>query len=77
MILYPNRVNANASILSFYTRTIVPRLTMQATLAIAARKRAQGITGDAEFEDDGQHGSAATIDVEVLQAISKRVHYGV
>jgi chorismate mutase len=77
MILHPNRVNANASILSFYTRTIVPRLTMQATLAIAARKRAQGITGDAEFEDDGQHGSAATIDVEVLQAISKRVHYGV
>lgn len=27
------------------------------------------------YEDDGNYGSAATIDVEVLQAISKRVHY--
>jgi chorismate mutase len=39
-------------------------------------KRANGIIGDAEYEDDGNYGSAATIDVEVLQAISKRVHYG-
>lgn len=35
-----------------------------------------GIVGDDEFEDDGNYGSASTIDVEVLQAISKRVHYG-
>ena len=32
--------------------------------------------GAEEFEDDGNYGSAATVDVEVLQAISKRVHYG-
>ncbi|PFH54065.1 hypothetical protein AMATHDRAFT_843 [Amanita thiersii Skay4041] len=75
-ILYPNKINVNPSILSFYTRAIVPRITRHATLTLAARKRASGIKGDEEFEDDGNYGSAATIDVEILQAISKRVHYG-
>ena len=75
-ILWPNKVNANPSILSFYTRSIVPRITKQATLALAALKRANGIVGEDEYEDDGNYGSAATIDLEVLQAISKRVHYG-
>ncbi|KAJ3547899.1 hypothetical protein NMY22_g1471 [Coprinellus aureogranulatus] len=75
-ILYPNNVNANPSILSFYTRAIVPRITRRATLALAAQKRAKGILGDQEFEDDGNYGSAAMLDVEVLQSISKRVHYG-
>ncbi|KAF7977795.1 hypothetical protein HWV62_281 [Athelia sp. TMB] len=75
-ILYPNKVNANPSILSFYTRSIVPRITRRATLTLAAKKRASGILGDDEYEDDGNYGSAATIDVEVLQAVSKRVHYG-
>ncbi|KAF9441535.1 chorismate mutase [Macrolepiota fuliginosa MF-IS2] len=75
-ILFPNKINANASILSFYTRAIVPRITRRATLALAAKKRQMGIVGDDEFEDDGNYGSASTIDVEVLQAISKRVHYG-
>jgi chorismate mutase len=75
-ILYPNTVNVNSSILSFYTRQIVPRITRHATLQLSALKRANGITGDAEYEEDGNYGSAATIDIEVLQAISKRVHYG-
>ncbi|KAG1746011.1 chorismate mutase [Suillus paluster] len=75
-ILYPNTISANPSILSFYTRSIVPRITRRATLALAATKRSNGIIGDEEYEDDGNYGSAATIDVEVLQAISKRVHYG-
>ncbi|KIJ62637.1 hypothetical protein HYDPIDRAFT_93901 [Hydnomerulius pinastri MD-312] len=75
-ILYPNNINANPSILSFYTRSIVPRITRRATLALAATKRSNGIIGDDEYEDDGNYGSAATIDVEILQAISKRVHYG-
>jgi chorismate mutase len=75
-ILYPNNVNANPSILSFYTRYFVPRLTRRATLVHARKKRANGILGDDEFEDDGNYGSAATIDVEILQYISKRVHYG-
>lgn len=75
-ILYSNTVNANPSILSFYTRQIVPRITKTATVQLAASKRAKGIIGDDEYEDDGNYGSAATLDVEVLQAISKRVHYG-
>lgn len=75
-ILYPNNINANPSILSFYTRSIIPRITRRATLSLAAQKRSKGILGDDEFEDDGNHGSAAIIDVEALQSISKRVHYG-
>ena len=75
-VLYPNKVNANPSILSFYTRAIIPRITKQATLTLAALKRANGIVGEDEYEDDGNYGSSAAIDVEVLQAISKRVHYG-
>ncbi|KAF8195431.1 chorismate mutase [Pholiota molesta] len=74
--LYPNIINANPSILSFYTCAIVPRITRRATLALAAKKRAQGIVGIEEYEDDGNYGSSATLDVEVLQSISKRVHYG-
>jgi len=75
-ILYPNKINVNPSILSFYTCSIVPRITRRETLALATKKRAQGIVGDQEYEDDGNYGSAATLDVEVLQSISKRVHYG-
>lgn len=76
-ILHPNDINANPSILSFYTRAIVPRITNHATLTLSASKHLNGIVGDEAFEDDGNYGSAATIDVEVLQAISKRVHYGI
>ncbi|KAF9648169.1 chorismate mutase [Thelephora ganbajun] len=75
-ILYHNTVNVNPSILSFYTRQIVPRITKTATIQLAASKRANGIIGDGEYEDDGNYGSAATLDIEILQAISKRVHYG-
>jgi len=75
-VLYPNKVNVNASIASFYVRSIVPRICRRATVTLATLKRANGIAGDDEYEDDGNYGSAAVIDVEVLQAISKRVHYG-
>lgn len=69
-------MNVNPSIYSFYVRHIIPRITRQATLTLSALKRSKGVKGDDEYEDDGNYGSAATIDVEVLQAISKRVHYG-
>lgn len=75
-LLHPNTVNVNPSIKSLYIRSIVPRITKLATLQLSAARRAQGVIGDDEYEDDGNYGSAATIDVEVLQAISKRVHYG-
>jgi len=76
-ILHPHNVNVNPSILFFYLHNFVPRITQSATLSVAAANRARGIIGEAEFDDDGNYGSAATIDVEILQAISKRVHYGV
>lgn len=81
-ILHPNEVNVNVTILSFYVRSIVPRVTAQASLVLASLKRSKGTVGgggdddDGELADDGNYGSAATLDVEVLQAISKRVHYG-
>lgn len=75
-ILHPNNINVNASIMAFYIFHIVPRITRQATLILSAMKRSQGVKGEEEYEDDGNYGSAATIDIEVLQAISKRVHYG-
>ncbi|CAE6507841.1 unnamed protein product [Rhizoctonia solani] len=75
-ILHPNKINVNPSIMTFYTRAIVPRITRRATQELAMLKRSAGIVGDDEYEDDGNYGSAATVDVEVLQAISKRVHYG-
>ncbi|CAE6458639.1 unnamed protein product [Rhizoctonia solani] len=75
-ILHPNTINVNSSIMTFYTRAIIPRITRRATQELAMLKRSAGIVGDDEYEDDGNYGSAATIDVEVLQAISKRVHYG-
>ncbi|KAG8690840.1 chorismate mutase aro7 [Ceratobasidium sp. 395] len=75
-ILHPNNINVNNSILTFYTRAIIPRITRRATQELAMVKRSAGIIGDDEYEDDGNYGSAATIDVEVLQAMSKRVHYG-
>lgn len=34
------------------------------------------ITKNLGLEDDGNYGSSATRDVEVLQAISRRVHFG-
>lgn len=75
-LLYPNTVNVNASIKSLYIRAIVPRITQAATRALAAARRAQGVIGDEEREDSANYGSAATVDVEVLQALSKRVHFG-
>ncbi|KAH8104923.1 chorismate mutase [Phellopilus nigrolimitatus] len=67
-ILHPNDINVNASIQSLYVRSIVPRITAHA----AAARRAPDVAG----ADDGNYGSAATLDVEVLAALSKRVHYG-
>ncbi|KAF9510954.1 hypothetical protein BS47DRAFT_1331340 [Hydnum rufescens UP504] len=75
-ILHPNNINANPSILSFYTRAIVPLVTRHATRELASLKRSHGKNGPEEFEDDGNYGSAAIADVSVLQVISRRVHYG-
>ncbi|KZV88921.1 chorismate mutase [Exidia glandulosa HHB12029] len=75
-LLHPNTINVNPSILSFYVYSIVPAITRQASIQLSATKRACGITGPDEFDDDGNYGSVATIDVQILQAISKRVHYG-
>lgn len=75
-ILHPNTVNVNPSILSFYIRSAVPRITRRATLEYAAAQRARGVLGEEEFEDDGNYGSAGIADVHALQCISRRIHYG-
>ncbi|WAQ90785.1 hypothetical protein PtA15_13A184 [Puccinia triticina] len=59
-VLHPNPININPRILHFYIHNIVPVLTQR----------------DGRSDDDGQYGSAATRDVEILQAVSRRIHYG-
>ncbi|WVQ86135.1 chorismate mutase [Cryptococcus sp. DSM 104549] len=57
-------VNVNSRILKFYIEHIVPGIT--------------GVSGGKgkALEDDGNYGSSATRDVEVLQALSRRIHFG-
>ncbi|WWC72668.1 chorismate mutase [Kwoniella pini CBS 10737] len=59
-------VNVNHRILDFYIQQIVPGITSTTRIA----------KGKAVLEDDGNYGSAATRDVEVLQALSRRIHFG-
>ncbi|WWC92403.1 chorismate mutase [Kwoniella dendrophila CBS 6074] len=54
-------VNVNSKILDFYVKQIVPGIVSSSRLGL---------------EDDGNYGSAATRDVEVLQALSRRIHFG-
>lgn len=56
--------NANTRILNFYVASIVPTITKAS------------MDGRKSLEDDGNYGSAATRDVEVLQALSRRIHFG-
>lgn len=69
MLLHPPSAthpstNANTRILNFYVETIVPTITRPVS------------TTSADLVDDGNYGSAATRDVEVLQALSRRIHFG-
>lgn len=57
--------NANARIQDFYVNKIAPAIT----------KKVKVSAGNAE-RDDGNYGSSATRDVEVLQALSRRIHFG-
>ncbi|KAJ9110483.1 hypothetical protein QFC19_001609 [Naganishia cerealis] len=57
--------NANSRILDFYVNKIVPAIT----------KRVKISEGNTD-RDDGNYGSSATRDVEVLQALSRRIHFG-
>ncbi|KAJ9110774.1 hypothetical protein QFC20_002815 [Naganishia adeliensis] len=57
--------NANARIQGFYVNKIAPAIT----------KKVKVSAGNAE-RDDGNYGSSATRDVEVLQALSRRIHFG-
>ncbi|PLW30639.1 hypothetical protein PCASD_17772 [Puccinia coronata f. sp. avenae] len=59
-VLHPNTININPQIKQFYIHTIVPALTER----------------HGRLNDDGHYGSAATRDVEILQAVSRRIHYG-
>ncbi|KAK9896438.1 chorismate mutase [Cystobasidium minutum MCA 4210] len=65
-LLHPNNVNVNDKIKDFYINKIIPAITSRATSQLKG-----GVT-----DDDGNYGSAACRDVEALQAISRRIHYG-
>jgi chorismate mutase len=57
--------NVNDRILKFYVDAIVPAITKRVVL----------MKKD-DDADDGNYGSSATRDVEVLQALSRRIHFG-
>ncbi|EFP82167.2 chorismate mutase aro7 [Puccinia graminis f. sp. tritici] len=59
-VLHPNKININSKIKEFYINNIVPVLTKR----------------EGRSNDDGHYGSSATRDVEILQAVSRRIHYG-
>lgn len=67
-------VNVNDRIKDFYVNHIVPGITLPAPGS--PRQRRLSISGRDASLDDGNYGSAATRDVEVLQALSRRIHFG-
>lgn len=62
-ILHPNDVNVNSTIKSRYVNEILPH---------ACKKFGREDRG----EDQENYGSAATCDVNCLQALSRRIHFG-
>ncbi|BFZ58890.1 chorismate mutase aro7 [Savitreella phatthalungensis] len=83
------RVNVNDQIMQFYLQQIVPALTSKASGVVAGDSAAAG-TGTSTADvgagagvpdgDRGEasenYGSAAVADLEALQALSRRIHYG-
>ena len=71
-------VNVNSRILDFYVNHIVPGITEVAPGSPRVRTTGASLSVDdaAAALDDGNYGSAATRDVEVLQALSRRIHFG-
>jgi chorismate mutase len=61
--------NVNHRILKFYIEEIVPKITEGVKIRSTGEEKA-------EERDDGNYGSSATRDVEVLQALSRRIHFG-
>jgi hypothetical protein len=66
----------NPKILEHYITALVPRLTRHPNRREDSAEDNGVQNGEYDEEDDGNYGSSATIDVEILQSISKRVHYG-
>ncbi|WWD20797.1 chorismate mutase [Kwoniella shandongensis] len=64
-------VNVNSRILKFYVEHIVPGITGVGNGSAKGKSKEVG-----KDQDDGNYGSAATRDVEVLQALSRRIHFG-
>ncbi len=68
-------VNVNHRILDFYVNHLVPGITE--VPPGSPRRTANGtVSNPINPLDDGNYGSAATRDVEALQAISRRIHFG-
>ena len=83
--LAPNDVNINSKIYSLYLSRILPELCQASaggdlSGSDAADDGSSGNVGsDGGVDDndgDGEYGSTAVCDIAILQALSKRVHYG-
>lgn len=68
--------NVNDRIKRFYIEEVVPKITKRVTRTTAPDVSSNGGDGDWDARDDGNYGSAATRDIEALQSLSRRIHYG-
>lgn len=65
-ILHPNTVNVNAKIKAFYIEKFLPRVC---PTFFGGRTEDRGVNQE-------NYGSSATCDIAVLQALSRRIHFG-
>ncbi|KAJ3088744.1 chorismate mutase aro7 [Quaeritorhiza haematococci] len=74
-LLIPNDININDRLKQIYIEKIIPQICRRKGIN---GKKNGAITNDAgvDVDDDGNYGSSATKDVEALQILSRRVHFG-
>lgn len=65
--------NVNDRIKRFYIDEVVPKITKRVKRTTAP---VDGGSSTWDARDDGNYGSAATRDIEALQSLSRRIHYG-
>lgn len=77
-LLYEHGINVNRRIYEYYRDHIVPTITAKfnAQSPISSSTGGSSSSSQTATADDGQYGSAAVRDAEVLSAFSRRIHFG-
>ena len=80
--LKPNNININAKVKSVFETCILPRICRGPSESPSEsggndhEGGGGGGGGSGGGDDDGQYGSSASCDIALLQALSKRIHFG-